>query len=495
MIPGIVSAQPLSIPDEGGIVVPFSDVVFLSDFDEYDNATWAFDRSPSLHAMTFVGDAKVSGGRATFAGAGKITVPSDLDFMLGAGPFCIEFSFQASSLQNATLLGVFKTSALDVDVSWRVSITSAGNIVFQCSDDGDVVHDALTGSYLAGVPYAVCVERNDLGQMHLYLNGARVDTAFEDMDIHAGSTDFEFGANVSLPTSSINNALTGWVGPTRISRAVRYNSTSYAVPAAFPPYIVIDWLPGFENGIPDATSPSTTIANLIAVGPQGEDASSFVEVADPDGKFSVSGSTLVLDASLDHTVDEFHELTLQATGSEVFAQPFKLRVSPFWVVTYQNTLNADNSGWNGFNLRQLIAASLTGESGSAVRLYMRGGSAAQAVVDAAHVQHGAASGDAFDFEAASSPVAITVGGSGSFTLTAGALIVSDEIAFAYDHTKPFLAAFHFNATSTVRQRTSVTNATRYHRSAAAETSVVDVSSYTSASSTLAVIEKIEVLQT
>ena len=78
--------------------------------------------------------------------------------------------------------------------------------------------------------------------------------------------------------------------------------------------IVPTWGTGFEQGfIDEATSAGTDIADLAISGTASSP--TFTITADADGKFSVSGTTLKLAATLDPSVKTTHSCTIQATDS------------------------------------------------------------------------------------------------------------------------------------------------------------------------------------
>lgn len=81
-----------------------------------------------------------------------------------------------------------------------------------------------------------------------------------------------------------------------------------------PTDITVTWRAGFTGGVvPEDTATSTVLADLSAT----DDAPgvTFSEVADADGKFTVSGTTLVLSASLDYESDTSHSVTIRATDA------------------------------------------------------------------------------------------------------------------------------------------------------------------------------------
>lgn len=169
-------------------------------------------------------------------------------------------------------------------------------------------------------------------------------------------------------------------------------------------------------------------------------------------------------------------------------------VSGTWVTTFSTTLNASSTGWNGFNLRQHLAASILSESGTKLRITFQGNHLAEnGDVDGCYAGHAAGAGDAYDFDG--TQVQVTVGGSATFTIPQNSTIVSDEIAYTFDETLAFIVALHFNnaAADNVEGVASLTGATVYSKSAANETATSNVTGYGSAAGVRA-IQKIEVFQ-
>jgi hypothetical protein len=162
-----------------------------------------------------------------------------------------------------------------------------------------------------------------------------------------------------------------------------------------------------------------------------------------------------------------------------------------WRTTFSQSLSIDSSGWNGFNMRNVISNAVLSDSGSRVRLTLVAGSAAQAVVDGAYIWKQALTGDSYDGLAASG-VPILVSGSQSFTIPSGTEVVTDEIIFDLDETLNLITAFHFGGVSTIRGENSVANVNEFSKSAANEVSTADVTGYAQASSAIRMVRLIEV---
>jgi flagellar capping protein FliD len=161
-----------------------------------------------------------------------------------------------------------------------------------------------------------------------------------------------------------------------------------------------------------------------------------------------------------------------------------------WVTSLSQSLGMNSTGWSGFNMRQLIPASALSTSGSKVRLTLTSSTAGGCSVDGAYIGHAAGSGDPYDFDG--TQVAVTVGSSASFSISANSSVVTDEIVYALDETKNLVLAVHFNTTSAIRGQDSLIGFTNYFKSAANETSVSNVGSYSLSTAALRMVEKIEV---
>jgi len=162
-----------------------------------------------------------------------------------------------------------------------------------------------------------------------------------------------------------------------------------------------------------------------------------------------------------------------------------------WTTTFSATLGADSTGWSGFNIREVIDASIISTSGSSVRLTLQAAAATSGCsIDGLYIGHPAGSGDPYDFDG--SQVQVLVTGSPSFTIAMGASVVTDPVTFALDQTKHLIIAAHFNATSSVRAQ-PLAGTTLHFKSAANETATANVTGYTTTGSALRLINKVEVM--
>lgn len=106
-----------------------------------------------------------------------------------------------------------------------------------------------------------------------------------------------------------------------------------------------------------------------------------------------------------------------------------------------HTMDANIAGWDGYTIRNRVNAAVLTHSGSSVRLTLTGPTAgAPAVIGAMYIGQAAASGDAYDF--AATPTQITVGGSGSFTVGVGQVVVTDWIDFTLNEAQNYVTSFY-----------------------------------------------------
>lgn len=163
-----------------------------------------------------------------------------------------------------------------------------------------------------------------------------------------------------------------------------------------------------------------------------------------------------------------------------------------WQSTFTSVFNADNPGWDGYNLRQVLLAPVLSVSGSKVRVTLQASSAAGGfTIDNAEIGHAALVGDAYDFDG--TQVALTFsGGSAGVTVAQGNTTLSDEITYAFDETKGFIIAMHFTGTSSLRSQSASANTSAHYKLAANEVSTTDVTAYVTAGDGLIGINKIEV---
>lgn len=157
------------------------------------------------------------------------------------------------------------------------------------------------------------------------------------------------------------------------------------------------------------------------------------------------------------------------------------------------TFSSNDPGYTNHNHRVRFGNTQMSTSGTAFRLTLYGPSSGNALsITGMRAGHKASSGDPIDFDG--TQVVVTVGGSATFSLAAGATVVTDWITYALDETKDFVVAFHTNA-GDIRRRANV-DATNYDwwvKGGATEVATSDVSGYSQdATYDMAVVGRIEV---
>jgi hypothetical protein len=127
-------------------------------------------------------------------------------------------------------------------------------------------------------------------------------------------------------------------------------------------------------------------------------------------------------------------------------------------------LNNDDTGISGYtSLTKLLPAVLLA-SANYLRVTLNGPSSGSCVINDFTVCQVAASGDAYDGLAAPTPFS----GSASVTLTAGQVLVTDALAFAFDNTKAHIFGFNLGSTTRVRYRSSLSSNHIHYKKAAVQ---------------------------
>lgn len=141
-----------------------------------------------------------------------------------------------------------------------------------------------------------------------------------------------------------------------------------------------------------------------------------------------------------------------------------------------NLVFAENSNtWGGYNLIQLLPAASLIAGGTQARFRMRGPGTGSTEITGMTVAKKASSGDAYD--AGETPVAITVSGSGAFTIPTSGDVWSDWINYTLDDTVDLLIKMHFGASTNLRRRSGATGHQAYEKSASSEVTTANVTGY------------------
>jgi Putative phage tail protein len=213
---------------------------------------------------------------------------------------------------------------------------------------------------------------------------------------------------------------------------------------------------------------------------------------EPGDTYLISPDEMPVAAQHYHRVNEIVrkvDLTVDVKGEAFLTCGVPLS----WVDTYTMALTTNTTGWEGANLRQVIGPAYFTSSGTKVRVTLNAGYylGAGFVIDHAAIGHAALSGDPYDFDGGQIP--LTFGGSAGCTVAGWGTVLSDEMTFNFDRTKPFIVAVHFAPTghSQVMAGSLAPQLQAYSKTAADESVVSDVSAY-GASSFMALVSLIEV---
>lgn len=180
--------------------------------------------------------------------------------------------------------------------------------------------------------------------------------------------------------------------------------------------------------------------------------------------------------------DHFDSLTYVDVGGATNIDTSEagcLKPSVAVTTTLANTSLATNqTGYTNYNHRMRVAGSQLSANGSAFRLTLAGVSSGKAAeISGMYAGHKAAAGDAYDFDG--TQVQVTVGGNASFSVAAGATVVTDWITYAFDETKDFVVAFH-TSSGDIRCRANVdaANFDWWTKTGSTEVSTANVTGYT-----------------
>lgn len=263
----------------------------------------------------------------------------------------------------------------------------------------------------------------------------------------------------------------------------------------------------------DTTAPTITSSSSVSV---AENATlshsltanetvtwSIVGGAD-QAKLEVSGSTLRwasngtkdYEAPDDANTDNAYLVTVRATdlASNTTDQNITVTVTNVleWTTAFSDTLNSNSAGWNGYTMRQLLAASQITGSGSNIRVTIEASSGQGFNIDTLYIGHQAGSGDPYDFDGGQ--VQLLASGSGSFVVAAAGTLTSDAAVFAYDETKAIIIAAHFDGAGfeSVRGRSAAGAGTNYYKSGVNEAATTNVTGYSTTANQNLLVNKIEV---
>lgn len=159
-----------------------------------------------------------------------------------------------------------------------------------------------------------------------------------------------------------------------------------------------------------------------------------------------------------------------ATGGYVLPQ----RVAGTYTTQISESVSANNPGWTGYNVRQLLPAGSGGVSGKMIKVTLSPpATGSNTSIAAIYVGHPGGSLPNFS----GNQVQLKFGGSSSVVLTAGGpTVTSDPVAYDYDHTKTLLGAFYISA-GDAGSASPAASFVRYVKSGSDESSSTTVSGY------------------
>ncbi|MEQ9347748.1 MAG: hypothetical protein RIG26_15010 [Thalassospira sp.] len=153
------------------------------------------------------------------------------------------------------------------------------------------------------------------------------------------------------------------------------------------------------------------------------------------------------------------------------------------------------AGYQGYSMRQKIAAAQISGSGSNIKIKFAADTTRSFNIDKCYIGHAAASGNAWDFDGNQVQVTFSTGSAG-FTLTSGQTITSDEIAFSLDDSKDLIVAFDWSTGGTLgaRGKASQTGWSVYEKNTSGTDESQDSTpaGYSSGSSGVAGVEAVQV---
>jgi hypothetical protein len=153
------------------------------------------------------------------------------------------------------------------------------------------------------------------------------------------------------------------------------------------------------------------------------------------------------------------------------------------------SMTADNAGWSGYGIRQLISSAALAANGTSVRITITGPSAGTALVLTDCFIGQAGTAPSFS----TTPTRITFnGGSNGVTVPVGGSVTSDVVTFSISTANSYIVAMGVTS-GDFREKTSATNFTRYYKaSGSGETGTQTVSGYSNVASDLFGVSRVEV---
>lgn len=208
-----------------------SQVSLLLHGDGANGSTTITDSSPTPKTVTAVGDAKISTAQSKFGGSSiafdgsgdYLSIPSNIDFRLGAENFTIEFWIRYNTVSGVQIL--FDTRPTAGTGLYPVIYSNGATLsYFTNASDRITVLNAVA----AGAWYYVALVKNS-GLTKLYLNGLQVGSAYAD------SNDYLCGPLLFIGNDSYTPALyafNGYIDDLRITKGVARYTANFTPPTA-----------------------------------------------------------------------------------------------------------------------------------------------------------------------------------------------------------------------------------------------------------------------
>lgn len=131
-----------------------------------------------------------------------------------------------------------------------------------------------------------------------------------------------------------------------------------------------------------------------------------------------------------------------------------------WLDSGLQAPSSDESGWNGYTLRQWLDwSTLVGAAATKLRITMQGGSADTVTVGNVYVQT-AGTVDADSANYSTTPIEVLFSGGSGFTSTNGSLEVSDPISISVGSGDDLVVGFYIGTGDVLRRRSSGSGSTQ-----------------------------------
>lgn len=227
----------------------FANVVLLMHCEDFHDVISNTDASNGSGAATIDSGTVKFGSGSIKPGAGSLTMPAGSNWDFGTGAFTIEFwanSF-GSNANGKIIFGAYQAA----DKRWALQLTNTNRLQFVWFNGFPYTSNYASGWGTDGTWYAICIERDDAGDLRIYRDGVmRAKTTGFTYDI-SGTTDPLTIGNWRPTSTSFDAKM--YFDEIRITKGVaRYASDSgYTVQTApFPDTGLVPYEDAIgENGI------------------------------------------------------------------------------------------------------------------------------------------------------------------------------------------------------------------------------------------------------